>query len=388
MNHIAVLTIHRARSKRMSFSSKNFRFLILLCDRFRRLGKARRNNMALEKQNNALKASWILLLATVFWGLSFLVMKAVGLTQQKLLPDGSSWFFASLSLVVRFGIASLLLFVWSWRTMRGTTRRELQQGIGLGVVGGIGLLFQMDAVNYTSASTAAFLTQCYCLFIPIFVACRKRCWPAKIVVLSCVMVVAGVAILSGFNWNELSFGRGEVEAIIASVFFTAQILWLERPVFSRNNMNHVSVIMFAVNLLSVLPIFFLVKPSWSDVAMVCSSTPVVVFYAILTAFCTLAAYLMMNYWQPHVEATRAGLIYCAEPIFASLFALFLPQWFSVFAAIQYANETLTTNLLIGGGLITAANVLILFKATYPQPQQQQERIGDQESALTRRNVAE
>lgn len=323
--------------------------------------------MSLGKHNDALKASWLLILATVFWGFSFLAMKALGLTQQKLLPDGNSWFFASLSLVVRFGIAAVILLLWSMRTLHGITRRELQQGIGLGVVGGLGLLFQMDAVNYTSASTAAFLTQCYCLFIPVFVACRKRCLPKTRVLISCLMVVMGVAILSKFNFREMSLGRGEGEAIVASIFFTAQILWLERPVFSGNNMNHVTIIMFVVNLLSILPVFFLVKPAWSEVVTVCNSPTVIWLYVILTLFCTLGAYTLMNYWQPKIDATRAGLIYCAEPVFASLFALFLPAGFSRLTGIHYANETLSTNLLIGGGLITAANVLILLETTYSKP---------------------
>ncbi len=320
--------------------------------------------MDLGNRRNALKASWILLLATVFWGFSFLGMKALGLVQQGLLPGGSTWFFASLSLVARFGISSLILLLWSVRTLPGMTRLEFQQGIGLGLVGGVGLLFQMDAVNYTSASTAAFLTQCYCLFIPVFVAIRNRCLPKKFVALSSILVVMGVAILSKFHWQEMRLGRGEWEAIVASMFFTAQILWLERPVFSRNNMNHVTIIMFVVNLLSVLPTFFLVKPPWHQVVAVCNSAPVLLLYVILTLFCTLGAYTLMNYWQRHIDATRAGLIYCAEPLFASLFALFIPQLFSGFAAINYPNETLTANLLIGGGLITGANILVLLEAVY------------------------
>jgi drug/metabolite transporter (DMT)-like permease len=336
----------------------------LCCDNFGFVETTNGNNMALGKHNHALKATWILLFATIFWGFSFLAMKAIGQIQTNLLPNGSTWFFSSLSLVVRFGISSLLLILWSARTLHGITRLELQQGVGLGLVGGIGLLFQMDAINYTSASTAAFLTQCYCLFIPIFVACRTRCLPKKFVALSCVMVVIGVAILSKFNWQQMRMGRGELEAIVASVFFTAQILWLERPQFRGNNINHVTVIMFVVNLFSILPVFFLTKPSWQEIVLVSNSTPVLVLYAILTLFCTLGAYTLMNYWQPHIDATRAGLIYCAEPVFTSLFALFIPQWISAFAGINYANETLTANLLIGGGLITAANVLILLEAAY------------------------
>jgi hypothetical protein len=69
----------------------------------------------------------------------------------------------------------------------------------------------------------------------------------------------------------------------------------------------------------------------------------------------------MNAWQPKITATEAGLIYCVEPIFGSLAALFLPAVFSVWAMINYANETATWTLLVGGGLITAANILIQLK---------------------------
>ncbi len=45
----------------------------------------------------------------------------------------------------------------------------------------------------------------------------------------------------------------------------------------------------------------------------------------------------------------------------SLSALLLPAIFSAWAMIHYANETATWTLLVGGGLITAANVLIQLK---------------------------
>ena len=78
----------------------------------------------------------------------------------------------------------------------------------------------------------------------------------------------------------------------------------------------------------------------------------------LVLVCTLAGYLIMNHWQRHVTATEAGLIYCLEPVFASVLALFLPAWFSAWAGIDYPNEQLTTRLLLGGALVTAANIFL------------------------------
>ena len=82
---------------------------------------------------------------------------------------------------------------------------------------------------------------------------------------------------------------------------------------------------------------------------------------LLTLFCTLGSFTLMVRWQPHITATEAGLIYCIEPVFASVMALFLPALFSRWAGFDYANETLTWQLLVGGGLITLANVLLQLK---------------------------
>jgi drug/metabolite transporter (DMT)-like permease len=81
-------------------------------------------------------------------------------------------------------------------------------------------------------------------------------------------------------------------------------------------------------------------------------------YLSLTLLCSLLAFLLMNHWQPHVDATSAGIIYCAEPVFATAFALFLPVPLGRWLGIEYANESFTLHLLVGGSLITAANILI------------------------------
>jgi drug/metabolite transporter (DMT)-like permease len=102
------------------------------------------------------------------------------------------------------------------------------------------------------------------------------------------------------------------------------------------------------------------------VTVLFTSAPWLGFTLALTLFCTVGAFSLMNTWQPKITATEAGLIYCLEPLFASFMALFLPGLFSCWAGFAYPNETLTLNLLVGGGLITAANVLIQLKPL-PKP---------------------
>ena len=149
-----------------------------------------------------------------------------------------------MSLFIRFGGGALVLALWNARRLAGLTRLELWQGLGLALFGGIGILLQMDGDMHTKASTCAFLTQCYCIFIPVFLVWRRRKWPAKTLALSCVMVMGGVAILSNVNWSEFHIGRGEWETILSSLFFTGQILWLERAAFAPNDSRRMTTVMF------------------------------------------------------------------------------------------------------------------------------------------------
>ena len=125
------------------------------------------------------RATCWLLGATCLWGLSFPLAKTLTDAQRALLPTADSWFLAAVSLVVRFALAAAVLALGSLRTWRTVTRREWSQGLGLGVFASGGLLLQMDGLGYTAASTSSFLTSCYCVIIPVIVACQRRRWPLR-----------------------------------------------------------------------------------------------------------------------------------------------------------------------------------------------------------------
>lgn len=299
-----------------------------------------------------------LVVATVLWGTSFPTLKSILTAQHLLLPDASTWFCSSVTLCARFGSAALLLGLWLNKRLIHCTWLEWWQGLGLGLFGGTGLLFQMDGLAYTTASNSAFITQFYCVTIPLYVALRHWRWPAARIIASCFIVMAGVGVLAQLDWNTMQLGRGEVETLLGSILFTGQILWLERSIFRKNRFEPVTCIMFVIMALSCIPTGIMTTQHARDWVIALSAPHVLFFIAWLVVLCTLAAYLLMNRWQPDVSATEAGLIYCSEPLFASCFALVLPGWFSALGGLNYANESLTLRLIIGGSLITAANVLI------------------------------
>ena len=298
-----------------------------------------------------------LLAATVLWGLSFPLAKALMLAQERLLPGADIWFLVTLDLVVRFGVAALAVAAASWGTLPSLGRRETFQGLGLGLFAAGGMLLQMDGLNYTSASTSAFLTSCYCVIIPLVVALQRRRRPPLAAAACCAVVLLGLGVLSGLDWRHFHLGRGEWETLGSSVFFAGQILWLERPRYAENRPAHATVVMFAVLTLAAAPLLYArtTNPAqWFHAAA--GTNAILCLLLTLTLLCTLATFSLMNYWQKFVDATEAGLIYCAEPIWTSLFSLWLPGWLAVWTGTTYANEPVTLRLLLGGGLITAANI--------------------------------
>src|SRR5687768_9676869 len=180
------------------------------------------------------RALLMLLLANFFWGLSFPLIKSIMLLHAKLLPQASTWFSTINTVAPRFLLGMLVMLALHPRDCWRATGREWRQGILIGLFAAGGMLFQNDGLQFTDASTSAFLTQLYAILIPIWVGWRTRRNPGALVWTSCALVLAGVAILGRFDWRELHLGRGEIETLISSLFFMGQILTLERKDFAGN----------------------------------------------------------------------------------------------------------------------------------------------------------
>lgn len=299
-----------------------------------------------------------LLLANLLWGLSFPLIKAVVHTHGLLLPGSGNWFITAMTVAPRFLLAAAVLGLLLRPQLATLTRGELQQGLLLGLSNGLGMLLQVDGLQFTSASTSAFLTQFSAIMIPVVVALRLRRAPPARVWVCVALVLAGVAILARLDFRTLHLGRGEAETLVSSVFFMWQIFVLGDPRQAGNRPLPVSTVMFATEGLLFVGLACGTAASPADLLVPWTSGSWLLFTAGLTVFCTLGAFVLMVRWQPMITATEAGLLYCFEPVFASVMALFLPALFSRWAGFDYANETLTWQLLAGGGLITLANVLL------------------------------
>jgi drug/metabolite transporter (DMT)-like permease len=282
-------------------------------------------------------------------------MKALGLHLTAQAPGISTWFVAATTVVVRFGSGVVVLAIAG---LVRPTASEVKQAVTLGVFSGAGMLLQMDALSFSSASTSAFLTQGYIVILPVVAALTARALP-RLKTVICVLVSAtGLAVLSGFDWVSLRLGRGETETLMAACTFAVQILCLDSKAYRGNRPRAVTPIMFACTTALLVPVALWTMHGVSEARLLFATPLSLLVVFVLSVPCTVIAFSMMNRYQPEVSASEAGIIYGAEPLFASVFALFLPALFAHWAGVEYANEQLTLRLLIGGSLVIAANVFL------------------------------
>ena len=300
---------------------------------------------------------------TILWGASFPLLRGLQLAQHERVSHLSDSQLTCVDTAVRFGLAAgVLLFIYG-RQLLSITAREWSQASGLAFFAGVGLYLQTLGLAWTDASISAFLTQLYALLVPLFVALRYRRWPSGRIVAACFMVLAGGSILSPGLLRHFILGPGELVTMIGSLFFAAQILWVERPVYAQNRSGVVTLLMFTLISLIFVVTYSATGGTAHAALRVFNRAATIELILGLVFFCTVLSFLTMNAWQRFISATEAGLIYCLEPVIATILSAFLPGCLSLLAGIHYPNESLHWTLLAGGSLIIAATIL---SATEPR----------------------
>jgi drug/metabolite transporter (DMT)-like permease len=304
------------------------------------------------------RARMLLISATLFWGLTFPLVRGLELAQLAHAPGISAQALACVDVGLRFGLAALVLLPLCAHQLRNITRREWWQAGGLALLAGIGLYFQTLGLAWADASVVGFLTQLYTLMVPLIVALRDGRLPSRRVFVACGLVLAGAALLSPNFLRHFTLGPGELVTILSTGFFAGQIVWVERPVFAENRSRLVTMLMFALLGVMFSAVYAVQGGNMGQAASLFEPAAVGPMLLMLLFPCTVFTFLVMNTWQRWVSATEAGLIYCIEPVIAAILSGFLPGWISRYAGIDYPNEPLRWTLLVGGLLIVSATVLV------------------------------
>ena len=267
------------------------------------------------------RADLALVVAAFFFGTTFLLV-------QDALDEADPVPF----LALRFLIAGAVLAVIGRH--RPATSGERRHGIAAGAALLVAYLLQTIGLQYTSQSTAAFITYLLVVLVPVltFVVLRRR--PHPLTLLGLVPAVAGLALLTG--GADLALGRGEVLTLGCAFAFAAHIV-----ILGETAARHDAIRLTCVQVITVGLACLVASPFTGGLAMPAAAFGAAAFTGV---FATALAFFAMVWAQRIVSPTRAAVILLLEPVFAAALA-------------RATGESLPASAVAGGALILLAVVV-------------------------------
>jgi drug/metabolite transporter (DMT)-like permease len=277
-------------------------------------------------QHTQVKSASAILLATMFWGFTFVFIKeAMGMT------DPFNFLFW------RFFIASgLMLMVFPKIFFHLNITLFLHGGI-LGFALGMVVLTQTVGLQSTTASNGSFITGLSVILVALFSSLFSKKVPSFTICISIALAIVGLAFVTlqkGFSINP-----GDYWMMCTSIFFALYIL-----LTGRFTAHHYSPALSFVQLFSIM-LFALVASFFSG--GICVPGQFLLWQDILfcSIFASVVAFTLQIHFQKYIDSTKTAIIFMTEPIFATI------------AAVLYGGEILSLQFLFGASLIFIAMML-------------------------------
>ncbi|HXE91030.1 MAG TPA: DMT family transporter [Terriglobales bacterium] len=285
------------------------------------------------------KAHVLLVLVTVVWGASFVLVKAA-------LSDSTPLLLNAL----RMGLAAVVLAIYYRREWARLTVPVVRAGIPVGVFLFLGYALQTWGLTDTTPAKSAFLTGVSVVLVPVFMALFWRRLVKRWTAVGVALAFVGLYLLTvplGALRDGIRFG--DLLTLGCAVAFAFQIIYLGRATH-RHRFEPIALLQLAVaSVLMALAVPLLETPSvtWSSR---------VLWAIVVTGLASTAAAFSIQAWaQQFTPPTHTALIFSLEPVFAGLISFF------------FLGERLGGRGLLGAGLILAGVLLSELKGGAVEP---------------------
>jgi len=225
-------------------------------------------------------------------------------------------------LAVRFLISTVVLALVFHRQFR-MSRRTFLHGAVLGVLWAVAQLLQTAGLARTSASISGFITGLYVVFTPVLGLVLFKLRVNRWVWVAVGLAAAGLAALTIRPQAGDVIGYGEVLTIACAVVYALHIAVLghwSTPSQAASLTLAQSLSMTVVFVAFALPGGIQLPADAVDWAWM-------LYFAVL---CGAVALLVQTWAQSHLEASKAAVIMCSEPLWATFFAILFggerPTW--------------------------------------------------------------
>lgn len=269
-----------------------------------------------------------LLLTTLIWGGSFVVMKN---SVDTLAP--------TFLLAVRFTMAAVGLFLVFYGKRKHFSKESLRNGLVLGVFLELSYLFQTYGIKYTTASKNAFITTLYVIIVPFlyWVVSKKRPGVQSMVAAALAVTGLGLLTLDG----DKGVNIGDILTLCGGFCFAFHMIFIDRYTEKQDPI-----------VLTMVQIAFVGVSNWF-LAPVLDGAGAYNFRALadedmilgllfLSVFCTTIAFSLQNVCQKYLSANTSSLFLSTEAVFGTIFS------------VVFLKEVLSGKMILGCVLMFSA----------------------------------
>lgn len=261
------------------------------------------------------------------WGAAFVLMKDA-IKQQPYMDF----------LATRFTIAFVAMLLIRPKVSTKFETGDIKYGALLGAVLAFGYITQTIGLDLTTAATSGFLTGLYVVFTPLLAWLFLHQRIAIRVLVGVAIALGGLAIFSGAAAN-VEFQIGQIWLVACAVLYAVHILLLGQHGRGRSAYRFTMLQIGAMALVTwgfALVDGYQMPPN--------SEVWFALFFTALLS--TVIAFWVQTWAQTLIDPARVALIITSEVIFTAL------------VAVAVGQEPVTFAMLIGGGLLFAAMIIV------------------------------
>jgi drug/metabolite transporter (DMT)-like permease len=256
--------------------------------------------------SRSLKAHFLLVLMTLIWGSTFVLIKQA-------LNDSSPLVLNA----VRMALAAALLAVFYRKKMAALTKPALIAGVTVGFFLYLGYAFQTSGLRLTTPSKSAFLTGTSTVMVPLLLVAiwrtRIHLWRVAGIVLALAGLFLMTVPVGGAGRADFAnVNLGDILSVGCAVGFAFHIVFVGRASqrFPFEQIAVLQVITAAALMAATAPL--LEKPHFHPTGTVIATV------LITGIFGTAVAFTVQAWAQQFTPATHTALIFNLEPVFAWL----------------------------------------------------------------------
>ena len=272
-----------------------------------------------------------LLLATLIWGGSFVVMKN---SVDTLTP--------TFLLAVRFTMASITMLLVFYKKLRYSSRESLRCGLILGVFLELSYLFQTYGIKYTTASKNAFITTLYVIIVPFLYWIFSKRRPENKSFAAAIIAVIGLGLLT--LDGDRGVNQGDILTLFGGLCFAFHMIFID-----KYTEKHDPIFLTIIQIAFVGAVNWLLVPVLDGVEAynfhALLDRDMILGLLFLALFCTTIAFSLQNIGQKYLSANTSSLLLSTESVFGAIFS------------VIFLKEVLSGKMILGCVLMFAAVVL-------------------------------